>query len=847
MAISLGDAVLTLGADSAPLRNELNNFSSGISKTMAATALEVTKALGEIGSKVRGNLMDAANSAMDFQTSLAEVSTLGVQDMGKIEESVKKVATTYGLDLVNNTKAAYQAISAGVSEMEAPLILEKSARAAIAGVSDLATSLTMGVGVANAFGIEYGNINKVFNEAFIAVKLGVTTFDELAGAVGRVAPTMKGLGIDSAELFAAMVGLTKAGIDTNEAVTGLKAALSAMMKPSQEASDLAYMLGIEMDAAALRSKGFSGVLEELKTKVINVAATMEKRKLQIWAEAEALAALETRTKEQNKELKNLKKEYEELGTTSSDTAYILSVLLGSTEAANAIMALTGEQADDFSAALKEMGVNAKAVDDAFGLMAKNNATQIEFNKLTQEIKILVIEIGTSLLPTLKQMAKDIIPIVKDWAEWIRLNPELASSLAETTLKTSAFLEVAGPVAGILTSIVTTVGMLTMALGGGAAGAAVAGGGGAAAGGATLGGVATGGGLAGAATVATLSIKGMIAQFVLLPVAVALAIVEIGNFIITYKQWWDAEKQLTESNKKVDEQLKNYIETLKAKGVQIDDAKLKTLDYNETMKYLADQESRMNNASLDELIMMNTGKQASLEQLAQAKNLLINENLNNEEAALVASKDLSKNYLNELLIADKDRTQFLLEEVGIRVKANANALQEQTWAQKLAYALEVEEAKQLQTQILSIEDTTKVEMKNKWIEIVEFLGNKWAEYIKYVAENQPILNPLGTGGIGGSQQPIDNPLGNNQFAKGVNNFRGGMALVGERGPEIVNLPKGSDVIPNRQSMQMLQGGRGAVSNTINISVNASGTNYSPEDIANIVANKVNRTMIRQGAY
>jgi hypothetical protein len=33
-----------------------------------------------------------------------------------------------------------------------------------------------------------------------------------------------------------------------------------------------------------------------------------------------------------------------------------------------------------------------------------------------------------------------------------------------------------------------------------------------------------------------------------------------------------------------------------------------------------------------------------------------------------------------------------------------------------------------------------------------------------------------------------------FAGGVENFAGGMALVGERGPELVNLPRGSDVIP-----------------------------------------------------
>jgi hypothetical protein len=37
----------------------------------------------------------------------------------------------------------------------------------------------------------------------------------------------------------------------------------------------------------------------------------------------------------------------------------------------------------------------------------------------------------------------------------------------------------------------------------------------------------------------------------------------------------------------------------------------------------------------------------------------------------------------------------------------------------------------------------------------------------------------------------------KFANGVTNFGGGYAMVGERGPEVVRLPKGSDVIPNGQ--------------------------------------------------
>lgn len=42
----------------------------------------------------------------------------------------------------------------------------------------------------------------------------------------------------------------------------------------------------------------------------------------------------------------------------------------------------------------------------------------------------------------------------------------------------------------------------------------------------------------------------------------------------------------------------------------------------------------------------------------------------------------------------------------------------------------------------------------------------------------------------------------QFASGVQNFKGGMALVGERGPELVKLPTGSDVIPNGRSRNIV---------------------------------------------
>ena len=73
--------------------------------------------------------------------------------------------------------------------------------------------------------------------------------------------------------------------------------------------------------------------------------------------------------------------------------------------------------------------------------------------------------------------------------------------------------------------------------------------------------------------------------------------------------------------------------------------------------------------------------------------------------------------------------------------------------------------------------------------------------------------------------------------------GGMAIVGERGPEIVNLPAGSKVSSNRKSRAMVGGG-GGVTN-INITINARDTSDGEmrriaSKIGDMVNNKINRS-------
>lgn len=62
-----------------------------------------------------------------------------------------------------------------------------------------------------------------------------------------------------------------------------------------------------------------------------------------------------------------------------------------------------------------------------------------------------------------------------------------------------------------------------------------------------------------------------------------------------------------------------------------------------------------------------------------------------------------------------------------------------------------------------------------------------------------------------------------FAAGVQNFRGGMAVVGERGPELVRLPRGADVISNRdlQATPAVVGAGGRTVNNLQVTVDMRG--------------------------
>lgn len=74
-----------------------------------------------------------------------------------------------------------------------------------------------------------------------------------------------------------------------------------------------------------------------------------------------------------------------------------------------------------------------------------------------------------------------------------------------------------------------------------------------------------------------------------------------------------------------------------------------------------------------------------------------------------------------------------------------------------------------------------------------------------------------------------------FAGGVTNFAGGLAIVGEEGPELVRLPGGSDVIPAGPTASMLSGGGGG--GVVVVHLNIGGSVVQERDLVETIRERL----------
>jgi len=233
----------------------------------SGAALKMTKALGGLAAGLFSvqTATAAITAAKSLDMALSETATLltGIPgEIDKVAASARGLADAYGTSDEQQVRAFYQAISGGAgSASEATELLDAANKLAIGGITDVASATGILTTAVNVYKAEGQSAADASDALFVAMKAGVTTIPELASALGAVLPYSQSLGVSFDETAAAVSALTKGGLTTAVATTGLRAALNSILAPTEQAKDLANDLSLEFNAAGLEAMGLAGFLQ----------------------------------------------------------------------------------------------------------------------------------------------------------------------------------------------------------------------------------------------------------------------------------------------------------------------------------------------------------------------------------------------------------------------------------------------------------------------------------------------------------------------------------------------------------------------------------------------------------
>ncbi len=301
----------------------------------------------------------AVNSAVGFQAQMANVSTLLDGDVtGKVQAlgaEVKKLSMDTGIYTDNLSGGLYEVISAFGETADNTKQLETAAKAAKAGNAETADSVRMLSAVTKGYGDTSADaVQKASDLAFLTVKLGQTSFPELAASMGSVVPLASTLKVSQEELFGAMSTLTGVTGSTSEVTTQLKATMQGFMSPTKQMSEALKTLGYDSGAAALESESLGSILGKLKESV-----------------------------------------------GGNEVAF--AGLFSSVEAQNAVLALAGSQAENFTN-------KTAAMYDAAG------ATDAAFKKQTSSVSAMAAKLKNSGLVILTSVGEKALPVLSNALE-----------------------------------------------------------------------------------------------------------------------------------------------------------------------------------------------------------------------------------------------------------------------------------------------------------------------------------------------------------------------------------------------------------------------------------------------
>jgi TP901 family phage tail tape measure protein len=330
------------------------------------------------------NVASAFEKGMSNVSTLIDTSTESLKDMSL---EVLKIGQRTPVAMQDLTTALYDIRSAGIPAADALKVLEGSARLAVAGLGTTKEAADLVTSSINAFGLKGAEADGVFNQIFKTIQAGKTTITQLAQGFGAAAGTVAQAGVKLDEYLASVAALTVTGLPAAEAHTQIRAAIAGLTRESEIGNKVLKTLGAKTFKDLVeQSGGLVGAFEKIRA------------------------------------------------TLQGNDANLIK-LLGSVEAYNALIALSGKQNGIFN---QTMGNMRDGLDTVSGAFDKQNSTMsASMQRLRNNLEDLGVAMGNTLAPAMDRLAKFVEEITTAFRS---LSPEMQELIA----RIGVFATVTGP-------------------------------------------------------------------------------------------------------------------------------------------------------------------------------------------------------------------------------------------------------------------------------------------------------------------------------------------------------------------------------------------------------------------
>ncbi len=409
MAMFGGDTAMTIvikAKDEASkvfneLESKIKKSAKGFTSVGKKMSAGLTAPLVALGT---GSILAAGN----FEKSMGDLETLvgeGTDSMTIFEKGIKDMLKTTPKSADDLGASAYSIVSSGVSDAnEALKVLKSSSKLAISGLATTEQSTDLLTTALNAFGKDASDADEVANILFKTVKAGKTTVADMAQSFGKMAGNASAAGIPLEDVQAATAALTT--------VTG---------KTSESQNALAQVFLELTTAGGKLDKGLGdagGSLQDLNSEI---------------KEKGLIEGME-----------NMR---DKLGLTDTEFKNLFSSAEGGTAIFQLLTSANKTAKDTYTDLTNGVDAMSTAVE------AQNDQFQQQWQLLKNKLNVSMIELGETIMPTVKIVMEKVADAVSRLATWFG---DLSPKTKKFVIIGLVLLALLGPVLLILGGLLTVL-------------------------------------------------------------------------------------------------------------------------------------------------------------------------------------------------------------------------------------------------------------------------------------------------------------------------------------------------------------------------------------------------------